>query len=88
MNSTGDVYLHLASGVSLTGANTAGSFVWDTAGIGTLASGSSLTADSVEIRSGSIALTGVDQLSHLFGHLLAEFLCECEAVDDDGFDGF
>ena len=34
------------------------------------------------------ALTSGDQLPDLFSHLLAELLGECEAVDDDGFDGF
>ena len=63
VNSAGNVYLRLTSGTAFTGVNTAGSLVWDTAGIGTLGFGSNLTAGSVEIRKGSLALSADNQLT-------------------------
>ncbi|MES2474661.1 MAG: hypothetical protein V4640_02690 [Verrucomicrobiota bacterium] len=62
VNSVGNVTLRLASGTSLTGANTAGHLAWNTQGIATLALGSTITAGTVEIRAGQMNLSGNNQI--------------------------
>ncbi len=61
-NATGIASFNLLSGTSITGANTAGDFRWNTNGTALMAPGSTITATTADIQQGSITLSGSNQL--------------------------
>jgi len=62
-NSAGNVTVNLVAGISITGANTAGTFAWNTSGAATLAAGATLSAGAVDVQKGSLVLSAGNQLS-------------------------
>ncbi len=60
-NTAGTASFSLLAGTTITGANTAGNFIWNTNGTALLAIGSTITATSAEIQQGSITLSANNQ---------------------------
>ena len=62
-NTTGPASFSLLSGTTITGSNTAGSFIWNTNGNASLASGATITSTTAGIQQGSVTLSGSNQLA-------------------------
>ncbi len=61
-NSTGNVTLSMASATTITGANSAAHFIWNTGAAATIVNSATIIANSVDIQKGSIALSGSNQI--------------------------